>query len=61
MTGQDGGTTGVHDEFAARGFQNVGAWILGRNMFGPIRGDWPDDSWKENNHEQNDNLPVVRP
>ena len=44
--GNDDGTTGVDDEFAARGFQNVGAWILGRNMFGPIRGDWPDTHWK---------------
>jgi len=40
------GTTGVDDEFAARGFENIGAWILGRNMFGPVRGEWPDDSWK---------------
>jgi dihydrofolate reductase len=40
------GTTGVDDDFAARGFQNVGAWILGRNMFGPIRGPWTDMSWK---------------
>jgi dihydrofolate reductase len=40
------GVTGVDDEFAAKGFQNVGAWILGRNMFGPIRGPWPDDAWK---------------
>jgi dihydrofolate reductase len=40
------GTTGVDDEFAAKGFQNIGAWILGRNMFGPIRGPWPDDAWK---------------
>ena len=46
LFGKDGGTTGVDDDFAARGFRNVGAWILGRNMFGPIRGDWPDDSWK---------------
>ena len=46
LFGKDGGTTGVDDDFAARGFQNVGAWILGRNMFGPIRGDWPDDDWK---------------
>jgi dihydrofolate reductase len=45
MSGGDG-TTGVDDDFAARGFQNIGAWILGRNMFGPIRGAWPDDSWK---------------
>jgi dihydrofolate reductase len=46
LFGKDGGTTGVDDDFAARGFQNVGAWILGRNMFGPIRGAWPDMSWK---------------
>lgn len=42
----DGGETGVDDEFAARGFQNIGAWILGRNMFGPVRGPWPDESWR---------------
>ncbi|MEO9163166.1 MAG: dihydrofolate reductase family protein [Casimicrobiaceae bacterium] len=42
----DGGTTGIDDNFAARGFANIGAWILGRNMFGPIRGPWPDLSWK---------------
>src|SRR4051794_3254688 len=46
MFGKDGGTTGIDDDFAARGFQNVGAWILGRNMFGPIRGPWPDEDWK---------------
>lgn len=46
LFGKDGGTTGVDDEFAARGFQNVGAWILGRNMFGPVRGNWKDDNWK---------------
>lgn len=40
------GTTGVDDDFAARGFQNVGAWILGRNMFAPTRGPWTDMSWK---------------
>lgn len=40
------GETGVDDDFAAKGFQNLGAWILGRNMFGPVRGPWPDDSWK---------------
>jgi dihydrofolate reductase len=40
------GATGVDDDFAARGFDNVGAWILGRNMFGPVRGPWPDDAWK---------------
>jgi dihydrofolate reductase len=44
--GLDGGTTGIDDDFAARGFENVGAWILGRNMFGPIRGAWPDLNWK---------------
>jgi dihydrofolate reductase len=46
MFGQEGGDTGVDDSFAARGFANVGAWILGRNMFGPVRGPWPDDSWR---------------
>jgi dihydrofolate reductase len=46
MFGQDGGETGVDDQFAMRGFENVGAWILGRNMFGPVRGPWPDDNWK---------------
>lgn len=46
MFGQDGGTTDIDDEFAVRGFGNIGAWIMGRNMFGPIRGDWPDDVWK---------------
>ena len=46
MFGQDGGSTGIDDQFAARGFENVGAWILGRNMFGPVRGPWPDDNWK---------------
>jgi dihydrofolate reductase len=40
------GTTGVDDDIAARGFKNIGAWILGRNMFGPIRGPWPDLNWK---------------
>ncbi|TGQ53718.1 dihydrofolate reductase [Mesorhizobium sp. M1C.F.Ca.ET.193.01.1.1] len=46
VIGKDGGTTGADDQFAARSFENVGAWILGRNMFGPIRGEWPDDNWK---------------
>jgi dihydrofolate reductase len=46
MFGTEGGSTGTDDEFAARGFRNIGAWILGRNMFGPVRGPWPDDSWK---------------
>ena len=44
--GQEGGTSGVDDDFAARAFANVGAWIIGRNMFGPVRGPWPDDSWR---------------
>ena len=46
MQGKEGGTTGIDNDFAVRGFNNIGAWILGRNMFGPIRGDWPDDNWK---------------
>jgi dihydrofolate reductase len=46
LFGNEGGSAGVDDEFARRGFANVGAWILGRNMFGPVRGPWPDDSWK---------------
>jgi len=46
MHGKPGGDEGVDDEFAARGFQNVGAWILGRNMFGPVRGPWPNEDWK---------------
>ena len=46
MHGAGGGEPGVDDDFAARGFANVGAWILGRNMFSPVRGPWPDDTWK---------------
>ena len=46
MFGSGGGATGVDDDFAARGFANIGAWILGRNMFGPVRGAWPNDDWK---------------
>jgi dihydrofolate reductase len=46
MHGGDGGATGVDEDFAAASFANVGAWILGRNMFGPVRGPWPDDQWK---------------
>jgi len=46
MFGNEGGTTGIDDDFVARGFNNIGAWILGRNMFGPIRGAWADDTWK---------------
>jgi dihydrofolate reductase len=45
MYGDGAGATGIDDEFTARGFVNIGAWILGRNMFGPIRGAWPDDRW----------------
>jgi dihydrofolate reductase len=46
LFGAEGGTTGIDDDFAARGFHQVGAWVLGRNMFGPIRGAWPDAQWK---------------
>jgi dihydrofolate reductase len=46
VLGQDRGTTGPDDDFAARSFEGVGAWILGRNMFSPSRGPWPDDGWK---------------
>jgi dihydrofolate reductase len=46
MHGQDGGEEGIDNGFAEQGFSGVGAWILGRNMFGPVRGPWPDDSWK---------------
>ncbi len=46
MQGNEGGETGIDDETAAQGFTGIGAWILGRNMFGPVRGPWPDDSWK---------------
>ena len=44
--GGEGGETGVDDDVAAQGLAGIGAWILGRNMFGPIRGPWPDGSWK---------------
>ena len=44
--GGDGGETGIDDDFAAKSMTGNGAWILGRNMFGPIRGPWPDDEWK---------------
>ena len=46
MFGQEGGETGVDEDFTAQGFENVGAWILGRNMFGPVRGPWGDESWR---------------
>ena len=46
MVGADGGSTDIDDAFARRSFDNIGAWILGRNMFGPVRGPWPDEEWK---------------
>ncbi|MGH9808457.1 MAG: dihydrofolate reductase family protein [Terriglobia bacterium] len=46
MQGQDGGETGTDNAIAEQGFAGIGAWILGRNMFGPIRGSWPDESWR---------------
>ena len=46
MIGKTGGSTGVDDQFASVGFNNIGASIMGRNMFGPQRGEWPDDNWK---------------
>lgn len=45
MHGYEGGSTGVDNDWAQRGMENVGTWILGRNMFGPVRGPWPDESW----------------
>jgi dihydrofolate reductase len=44
--GQPGGETGVDNEIAERAFHGIGAWILGRNMFGPVRGPWPNLEWK---------------
>ena len=44
--GDPGGSVGVDEDFAAASMANMGAWILGRNMFGPVRGPWPDESWK---------------
>lgn len=46
VAGEGDGTIGIDDDFAARSFENVGAWIMGRNMFGPIRGPWPNDEWR---------------
>ncbi|MBK8944424.1 MAG: dihydrofolate reductase family protein [Ignavibacteriae bacterium] len=46
VMGKDGGTTGIDNSFAERGFDNIGAWILGRNMFSPYRGPWLDENWK---------------
>src|SRR5271170_377062 len=46
MHGNGGGETGLDNDMVLRGFEGIGAWILGRNMFGPVRGQWPDHSWK---------------
>jgi dihydrofolate reductase len=46
MQGKQGGDTGIDDGFAARSMRDLGAWILGRNMFGPVRGPWTDDEWR---------------
>lgn len=46
MSGEDDGATDMDDGFVTRSFENIGAWIMGRNMFGPIRGAWKDESWK---------------
>jgi dihydrofolate reductase len=46
MFGQEGGSTGIDEGFAARSMEGMGAWIMGRHMFGPQRGPWPDDGWK---------------
>jgi dihydrofolate reductase len=46
MMGKDDGSTGIDEDYASRAMANFGAFILGRNMFGPIRGEWPDDAWK---------------
>ena len=43
---KEGGATGIDEDFASRSFRGIGAWILGRNMFGPVRGPWPDGEWK---------------
>jgi dihydrofolate reductase len=46
LHGGHGGDAGIDDEWAQRSFENIGAWIMGRNMFGPVRGPWPDDGWR---------------
>jgi dihydrofolate reductase len=46
LYGRGSGQPGVDDDFIMRSFENIGAWIMGRNMFGPVRGPWPDDAWK---------------
>lgn len=46
MYGKEQGVDGADNDFAERSFENIGAWIMGRNMFGPIRGPWPDETWR---------------
>ncbi|MHB1847003.1 MAG: dihydrofolate reductase family protein [Deltaproteobacteria bacterium] len=46
MQGKPGGTTGIDNNFAEKSFENIGAWIMGRNMFAPSRGPWPEDGWR---------------
>jgi dihydrofolate reductase len=46
MHGEEGGESGVDHRVAEQGFDGIGAWIIGRNMFGPVRGPWPDESWR---------------
>lgn len=46
LFGSEQGSTGIDNDYALRGMENIGAWILGRNMFGPVRGAWPDESWR---------------
>jgi dihydrofolate reductase len=46
MIGQDGGDEGLDNEFLGRGDEGIGATVMGRNMFGPVRGPWPDESWR---------------
>jgi dihydrofolate reductase len=46
MHGESGGESGTDNRIAEQGFENLGAWIIGRNMFGPVRGPWPDESWR---------------
>jgi len=59
MHGQEGDETGVDNQVAEAAFEAIGAWILGRNMFGPVRGPWPDESWKSRwGDEQPYHVPV---
>lgn len=46
MIGEEGGSTGPDDDYARRSMDGVGAFVLGRNMFGPLRGEWPNGEWK---------------